>query len=67
MFASASLADQSFIDIQAKLTEHFSPRVNTIVERYRFHTMKQKELQTDDFIIQLRNQAMRCSFDRYTS
>lgn len=58
MFAPASLADRSFNDIEAKLKEHFSPRVNTIVERYRFHIMKQNELQTtSDFIIQLRNQS----------
>lgn len=41
-FAPLSLGEQSFADIQARLKQHFSPRVNIIVERYRFHMMRQK-------------------------
>lgn len=45
------------------LVDHFEARTNVIVERYKFHSIKQAEFQpTKDFVIHLRNQAAKCKY-----
>lgn len=54
--APQSVKDQTFDTLSSKLVEPYEPKTNVIVNRYRFHSIKQAEYQSaKDFIMCLKN------------
>lgn len=67
MLAPDTLQDQSFEGIQTLLKQHIGYHRNIMVERYRFHTLRQTELQSGaDFLCILRRQIMKYDFGPQT-
>lgn len=63
IFAPEEVKDQSYAIFKQRTLEHFTTKVNVLVERYKFNSLNQLELQTSqDFIIKLRKHAMKCAF-----
>lgn len=55
MFAPPDLMTQSIDEIKSMLKAHFTERSNLIVERYKFHSLRQAELQSSqDYLMKLR-------------
>lgn len=62
-FAPENPLDKSFKDITDKLSEHYDPKLLTIVERYHFHKRDQAaEESLAEYVAELRCLAARCKF-----
>lgn len=63
LFLSKDFAEQSFDKIKGILRDYFQYKSNVIVERFKFHSLRQSELQSlYEYVIQLRKQAAKCEF-----
>lgn len=57
------MKEQTFEVISEKLLEIYEAKSNVDVERYKFHSIKQKQFQTcKEFVIVLKKQANKCNF-----
>lgn len=62
LFTMLSLAKESQRTDMWCYTKNVTKKANEIIERYRFHLLRQAEIQwASKFIILLRNQAMKCN------
>lgn len=60
LFLPHDLANQT---LETALKVHFEAKSNIIVERYKFHSLRQSEIQLfQDYVLLLKRQAAKCEF-----
>lgn len=66
-FTPEAVKDQTHERIKEKLQEHYESKSNMILQRYRFHMLKQEEFHsTKTFVMCLEKQAVKCNFGEST-
>lgn len=57
------MVHKSYNELKARMLQHFGPKYSEIVERYKFHTIRQNELQgMAEFLRALKHQVTRCEY-----
>lgn len=51
IFAPQILKDLTYSSFKVKMSEHVAAKTNVIVERFRFHAMRQSEFQSSQYFI----------------
>ncbi|KAL2095791.1 hypothetical protein ACEWY4_007939 [Coilia grayii] len=63
LIAPSEPADMSFNDLVTKLQDHYDPKSNVIVERFKFQSCARNcEESVNSFVARLKHQAARCAF-----
>uniref|UniRef100_A0A3B4BTQ8 Uncharacterized protein n=1 Tax=Pygocentrus nattereri TaxID=42514 RepID=A0A3B4BTQ8_PYGNA len=63
LIAPAAPADMSFDDLVAKLQDHYEPKNNVIVERFKFQSCTRScDESVNSLVARLKHQAARCEF-----